>query len=328
MRDRSRDRVSDYRRDGNGSHSNGARYDDGDCRGRWDQQRGETWSKDSRGSRGRGGRCSNGGSGGHTRHGDGDYERGANQRHDRSRNHRQRDADARHGREKDHRDDIELSAPCIWIGGCPSDITEREIERLCAKYGPVHNVTIKHSSRDTFAFARYGQLSHAKDAIRGLDQRMAFGSGIIKVAPANRKASTARREDEAEGQQQRGWRQGTGEGRGDGWSGRHGRGPEGGHGRSASRQPSRPRRRQGPRPIRVYISQLPRDMEEDELQDIAAEYGKVLAYELHREGAYKAAWVEYASRAEAEAAVSELDDRRMDEWNMRLQAYMYPGGEP
>lgn len=82
------------------------------------------------------------------------------------------------------------------------------------------------------------------------------------------------------------------------------------------------------RPVRVYLSQLPRDMEDDELQEITAEYGKVLQYELHREGAYKCGWVEYASKAEAKAAMSDLDDRRMDDWNMRLQAYMYPGGGP
>jgi len=67
-------------------------------------------------------------------------------------------------------------------------------------------------------------------------------------------------------------------------------------------------------------------MEDDELQEIAAEYGAVLQYELHREGAYKCGWVEYALKGEAEAAVKELDDRRMDDWTMRLQAYMYPGG--
>lgn len=78
--------------------------------------------------------------------------------------------------------------------------------------------------------------------------------------------------------------------------------------------------------MRVYLSQLPRDMEEDELKAITNEYGKVLQHELHREGAYKCGWVEYAIKSEAEKAVAELDDRRMDSWAMRLQAYMYPGG--
>lgn len=81
-----------------------------------------------------------------------------------------------------------------------------------------------------------------------------------------------------------------------------------------------------PRPWRVHLSQLPRDMEPDELQEICAEYGAIQEYELHREGAYKAGWVEYRTKAEAEAAVAELEDRRMEDWGMRLQAYSYPGG--
>eukprot|EP00404_Azadinium_spinosum_P062072 CAMPEP_0180711620 /NCGR_PEP_ID=MMETSP1038_2-20121128/10948_1 /TAXON_ID=632150 /ORGANISM="Azadinium spinosum, Strain 3D9" /LENGTH=187 /DNA_ID=CAMNT_0022743855 /DNA_START=18 /DNA_END=582 /DNA_ORIENTATION=+ len=80
-------------------------------------------------------------------------------------------------------------------------------------------------------------------------------------------------------------------------------------------------------PVRVLLSHLPRDMEPDELQEIAAEFGKVLKKELHREGAYKCGWVEYASKAEAKAAVNELNDRRVDDWHLTLEAYMYPGGD-
>jgi len=89
-------------------------------------------------------------------------------------------------------------------------------------------------------------------------------------------------------------------------------------------------------------------MEEDELLDITSEYGKVLGSEIHREGAYKCAWAallletvwfklarqakymlfEYGARKEAEAAVHELDERRMDDWGMRIQAYLYPGDRP
>merc|ERR1712012_638183 len=67
------------------------------------------------------------------------------------------------------------------------------------------------------------------------------------------------------------------------------------------------------RPVRVYLSQLPQDMEDSELQKIANDYGAVLQHELHREGAYKCGWVEYASKSEAEIAVKELNDRRMDD---------------
>jgi len=80
------------------------------------------------------------------------------------------------------------------------------------------------------------------------------------------------------------------------------------------------------RPMRVHLSQLPRDMEDDELHAIASDFGAVLRYDLHRESLYKCGWIEYATLAEAEAAVAELHERRMDDWHMLIEAYVYPSG--
>lgn len=310
-----------------------------------DQQR-CAWSKDSRGSRGYSDdRCiGNGHRLGRGECRDRAVERISSQRFDHDRDQRDQFQD-RNNHQESERDQNrnqyfcdEMDQPnssCIWLGGCPNDITEREIENLCSKHGPVHKITVKHSSRDTFVFVQYGQPSHAKEAIRGLNQAMAFGSGIIKVAPANRKGSN-KREDEPENQldaeQDRACKRNHDrehyiDGRQEHWEGPHRGRPESIRERSRSCDRSRVPPAQGHRPVRVYLSQLPRDMEEDELQEIAAEYGKVLQYELHREGAYKCGWVEYGRKREAEVAISELDDRRMNEWNMRLQAYMYPGGD-
>lgn len=166
------------------------------------------------------------------------------------------------------------------------------------------------------------------------NQIVAFESGIIKVAPANKKGCNKRDEGldnhHEGGRDQACRRNQVWEHRNDDWQEQreyqHSVVQKNSRERSRSCNRSWAQTNQRHRPVRVYLSQLPRDMEEDELQEIAAEYGKVLQYELHREGAYKCGWVEYASKREAEAAVNELDDRRMNEWNMRLQAYMYPGG--
>lgn len=275
---------------------------------------------------------------------------------------------SRPGQGRDERGGDYPAAANVWIGGLPSDITEREIERVCTKFGPVHKVTIKHSQVDTYVFVNYGHASHARDAISQLDQTDPFSTGTIKVAPASKKTASGNEASDRGGQKwsdsrangTREYRRGDWGGRSD-YPDRHAGGGGGAAGRDRSprrrsrsrnnsrggdrerdrnrdrdrgrdRPWSKPRRSpawtkpQAPRPVRVYLSQLPRDMEEDELQEIAAEYGKVLAHELHREGAYKCGWVEYASKSEAEAAVGELDDRRMDDWTMRLQAYLYPGG--
>ncbi|CAE7511667.1 dnajb14 [Symbiodinium pilosum] len=54
-------------------------------------------------------------------------------------------------------------------------------------YGTVSDINIKHSERDTFVFVTYARLENAQDAIQGLDQSKAFGSGVIKAAPATRR---------------------------------------------------------------------------------------------------------------------------------------------
>ena len=67
------------------------------------------------------------------------------------------------------------------------------------RYGVVADINIKHSDRDTFVFVTFNRLEHAEaglgakwqglesqswwteDAIKGLDQSRAFGTGVIKA---------------------------------------------------------------------------------------------------------------------------------------------------
>lgn len=220
--------------------------------------------------------------------------------------------------------DGELSSSVVWIGGLPKDITQGEIEQLCSKYGP-SEICIKHSKNDTFAFVHYDRVRQANAAIHGLDLAEAFGT-MIKVAPSIKKGSGKGNFDANYyngSEPGKGYRRNNGS-NGNGWTNQRNHNTQ----RSRSREPSPPKTTAvSNRPVRVYLSQLPRDMEDDELQDLAKDFGIILQYELHREGAYKCGWVEYASKAEAEAAVAALDERGMDEWHMRLQAYSYPGGD-
>lgn len=61
----------------------------------------------------------------------------------------------------------------------------------------------------------------------------------------------------------------------------------------------------------MNISNLPHDMDEAELKDTVANYGKVLNLRLldGPRDAPKRGWVEFGSHREAERAVSELDER-------------------
>lgn len=302
-----------------------------------------------------------------------------------------RDAGYREGRGGGGSDDEEpLGTSTIWIGGCPQNITERDIERVTSRFGTVHKVTMKTSSRDTFCFVQYGNERNARDAIRQLDQTRPFGEGVIKVATANKKPTAGNRSQEegynnnnnnnrdgGRGNDMRGGRRGDSrdarrgryndrddrgsyddrdrsfdnrdrggyersyrredrkfndrnDRRGDDREGRGQSYSQGGRKDSRSPPPNRANSRkpadQGNRPVKVYLSQLPRDMEEDELMEVASEYGEVLSHSLERQGAYKFGWVTYAKKSEAETAIQELDDRQMQGWHMRLQAYMYPTG--
>lgn len=68
-------------------------------------------------------------------------------------------------------------------------------------------------------------------------------------------------------------------------------------------------------------------MDEEEFQELTSKYGKVLDHHLGKDpdGKFKTGWVEYGNRSSAENAVNELNNRRMDDWNMRLQVFIPKG---
>jgi len=275
----------------------------------------------------------------------------------------------------------------IWVGGCPNDISEREVEKEFSRIGDVEEVVIKHSARDTFLFVQFARLRDAKDAIRNLDQVKAFG-GVIKVAPARynppkdggkgskdgdrrgdgggkgsrdgegkgRYSAGSRRSDNYERYDDRqGYGGGSGSNMRDDYEldrqsgyGRRGgdydcdrrrgdydAGPRRGRSpayvarsrpgnfrpRSRSRGYTREPVQRGPR-FRVSFYKLPKDMEADELLEICEEYGQVINHELNSEMLSKSAWVEYKTIEEAKAAIEQLDDRRMQDWDMRIRAYL------
>lgn len=278
-------------------------------------------------------------------------------------------------------DDEPLGTSTIWIGGCPPDLEESEIERVCLRYGKVYNVTKRSSERDTFFFVHFGNEHDARDAIRLLDRTQPFGTGLIMVSTASRPGRPSARHKHENGYTQgsrgefrrprhdspdarrgnfngraRDGRCGTGEEtyvRGRSYDRamfhdsdkNNNRGREHGqhYGRAASdhrrercvsyqesnrfkSDSPQPQIAKPPRRFKVYISQMPRDMDEDEFLEVASEYGQTLSHSIERQGTYKFGWVEYASKSEALNAIQELDDREMQGWHLRLQAYMYPTG--
>eukprot|EP00931_Biecheleriopsis_adriatica_P008673 TRINITY_DN109817_c0_g1_i1.p1 TRINITY_DN109817_c0_g1~~TRINITY_DN109817_c0_g1_i1.p1 ORF type:complete len:453 (-),score=65.92 TRINITY_DN109817_c0_g1_i1:53-1411(-) len=93
----------------------------------------------------------------------------------------------------------ELTKPCIWLGGLPADISESEVSRVCDRFGVISDIAIKNSDRDTFVFVTFGRIEHAQEAIDELNQSNAFGSGVIKAAPATRRSDTKGEKGDSKG---------------------------------------------------------------------------------------------------------------------------------
>merc|ERR1712232_491560 len=68
------------------------------------------------------------------------------------------------------------------------------------------------------------------------------------------------------------------------------------------------------KPVKVYVSQLPLDMDADELNAVSSEFGTVVAHEIWRESTYKCGWIEYPTKKEASAVVEAMDKRTMEDW--------------
>lgn len=288
------------------------------------------------------------------------------------------------------------SATTIAIGGCPADVSVREVRQACQRRGhEAGDVWIKHSQRGTLAFADFGSAVQTREAMRGLDQTRLFGDGPIKVSMATKTEgadasedgygkSRGRREDErcgprgeSHGSEKRGR---NGERAWDDWerershqNGRNGAAGDGARSRSrllngkeppqklqprgtsparsgsrgavgeAEIKPPEAPVEKAPRPIilqekcdaanafkqgvnkdrrgqvRVNLWQLPLDFDEDELLDMASDYGTVRTHQLWQEKHQMCAMVEFSARDEAMAALNGLHNRKMEGWRMFLK---------
>lgn len=234
--------------------------------------------------------------------------------------------------------DAESEACRVWVGGCPKDITETEIEREFSKHGPVQRCTIKHSARDTFVFVQYVKESHARDAIQALNQAKLFGGCIVKVASANRKVINGNKDCDREHAHDDSppfpsRRSGSPHGRkrsasppvrktGDRFAHKRSRSPPAKTmGDSFRPQRSSPPAKRLRRCVRVNVENLPRDMQEDELLEIASGFGYVTSYDLRTAGRSKTAVLDFRSTDEALKAVEELDDREIEGWEMKVKAF-------
>jgi len=71
--------------------------------------------------------------------------------------------------------------------------------------------------------------------------------------------------------------------------------------------------------VRLNMWQLPADFEEDELLEVATDFGRVISHDLWSEKNQMCAMVEYETREQALAALGQIHNRKMEGWHMLLK---------
>lgn len=66
----------------------------------------------------------------------------------------------------------------VWVGGLPTNIEESELFEIFSKYGKVHEVNIRRSEQDTYAFITYMDRREAETAIRSMDRSCRWGAPV------------------------------------------------------------------------------------------------------------------------------------------------------
>lgn len=69
----------------------------------------------------------------------------------------------------------------IRIGGCPDDITEKEVSDEFSRFGPIFYLSVRRSNSAIFAFVTYEKVEDALQAIRTMNGAVLFGGCMLEV---------------------------------------------------------------------------------------------------------------------------------------------------
>jgi len=210
----------------------------------------------------------------------------------------------------------------VWVGGLPSDITERQLQDLFSECGRVEEIYIKHGKVDTFAFITMGDDDAYQRALDELDCCKDLGKEIrVNVVLDHGQDGggkggkdgfvDARRGRSPEIRRPaKGWKKGGGS------RGYDDRDSYRDH-RDYRRDDSRSRRgsyRQAPRrqespPKQVWVGGLPDDIEERELREQFSKCGPVLDVIIRtvRNSGDTIAFIGFESLRDAERAAEDFN---------------------
>eukprot|EP00929_Paragymnodinium_shiwhaense_P012227 TRINITY_DN11901_c0_g1_i1.p1 TRINITY_DN11901_c0_g1~~TRINITY_DN11901_c0_g1_i1.p1 ORF type:complete len:371 (-),score=56.00 TRINITY_DN11901_c0_g1_i1:156-1187(-) len=185
-----------------------------------------------------------------------------------------------------------------WIGGLPSGVNEDDIRDFLRKYGRLLEIRLRSSSKDQFAFVTFADKRDGEDAVRDLDQTRFLSSGS---SVQMRKSETGRPVKDMERYDHR---------RDDDRD----RNRE----RSRGRDPPKGKTTDG---YRIKLVGLPKDMDWKELKDMSRTFGDSVKFaNVFRESDQTSGVIEYESKRDAERALRQYDNRRIEGVSGRLKA--------
>uniref|UniRef100_A0A7S1A2X2 RRM domain-containing protein n=1 Tax=Noctiluca scintillans TaxID=2966 RepID=A0A7S1A2X2_NOCSC len=66
----------------------------------------------------------------------------------------------------------------VWVGGLPRDIQQGDLAAKFSKFGPILDITVRHSEVDTYSFITFVERHDAEIAIARMDRSCAWGTPV------------------------------------------------------------------------------------------------------------------------------------------------------
>ena len=209
----------------------------------------------------------------------------------------------------------------MWVGNI-FEANEDDIRSNFSEFGNIKEVKlIRKGGNGSFAFIQYSKESEAEAAIRG-GEKIELAGRTVKVGPAsqsakgdNGKSAEPNRRDEPRRMEERSsfYDNDRNDRRGGDRNG-------GGRTERRSRSRSADRGRKPASTVRLQVSNLPIDMEWQELKRLGGDYGKsVMFARTWRESDSVTGMIEFGDARDADALIDALHGKKMEGSDRRLK---------
>jgi len=194
-------------------------------------------------------------------------------------------------RSKSRRRDSDQHPKRIWIGGLSSRITEDDIRDEFQTFGPIIEVKVRQTSRDTFAFVEYEKEKDAQKAVAEMDQKIILRNRV-KVNWAQQKSGGSNK-----------------------MSGNGGDRGSGGHGSSNGSKAGPP---PDARRLVIWVGRLSETTNEDKIREVFDEFGRIKSCQLRANSKDVFCFIEFDEIGACKKAIETMNDEILDGAKLRV----------